>query len=173
MRRILFAIALYVLLAPLSWAEKGFYLGGGATFGSIKVDQFRADQLGAKVSVGWRVMDYFAIEGSLQDWGTFRDTVNTVDIQADIDGYTVEALGILPTDGEVELFAKVGYYGLDADVTSAGLKGDETGALVGVGIMARPAERLTVRFDGTWYDLDDMAVSFSLGAYWNFGRDNK
>ncbi len=173
MRRILVGVAIYVLVVPVTWASKGLYLGGAASLGSIEVDQFQADQLGYKLSVGWRVMDYFAVEGSWQDWGTFQDEVNAVNISADVDGYTVEALGILPTDGEVEFFAKIGYFDLDADVTSAGLSDDENGVMLGFGIMGRPAERLSVRFEGNWYDLEDTVVSFSLGVYWNFGGDNK
>ncbi len=173
MRRFLVGIAIYVLLVPVTWASKGLYIGGGLSLARLQIDQFRADQVGYKAALGWRIMDYFAVEGSWQDWGTFRDTVQSVNISADVDGYTLEALGILPTDGEIEFFAKAGYFDIDANVTSAGVRNGEDGLIVGFGIMGRPAERLSVRVEGNWYDMDDTVVSFSFGVYWNFGRNNK
>ena len=58
MRRILVGIAIYVLLVPVTWASKGLYLGGAASLGRIDVEQFQADQLGYKLSVGWRLSGF-------------------------------------------------------------------------------------------------------------------
>jgi hypothetical protein len=69
--------------------------------------RFDADATGYKVILGWRPLDWLAVEGNYVDLGSGDDDVLGERVESEIDGLTLSAVGFLPV-GPVDLFARAG-----------------------------------------------------------------
>lgn len=171
-----FVLILGVFFSSPMLAAEGVYLGGGVVGGWLDVSDinFRAQQVGYKLMGGWRVNKNFAVEATWQDFGNFSDSVSDVDVKVGVDGYTVEAIGILPTSADVELYGKLGYFDSDFKIAASGFDGNindsDNGALLGFGMQAEAWPQIVVRLEFNWFDVEETFFGGALTAQYHFGK---
>jgi hypothetical protein len=173
-----------MLLCSAANAE-GFYVGGAfgagdATLGAdTQIDDPKDRLYLAKGFGGYRVNDYFAVEGSLL--GASNNNYNDGfdgDIDANFSAMTGSFLGIIPADENFELYAKIGGYLGESDVGDSflffgsGNDEDESGMLWGGGVFINIGSRnqFTIRVEYEEFDtdvFDDLWV-VSAGFQFNF-----
>ena len=166
-------------------AEDGIYIG--AAVGEATTDDTLGvgelyddtDQL-EKFIVGWRPMDWFAIEASYFDLGVVQldQTVPaSAPFRLEQDGWDVFAVGLWEISA-IDLFAKVGVVNSDADLTQSTGGGqtssvdEDTDFAWGVGVQFRVGkfatrieyEKLTIS-NGERFDHPEL---LSLGVTWTF-----
>jgi len=168
----LLAAALGLAALPTLAADNGVYLGGSIGQSSLQIDDFSydADATGYKLIVGWRFLDWLAVEGNYIDFGSGDDSVDGTRVESEADGISLAAVGFLPV-GPVDLFARVGAVDWSADLSSPGFgrEGDDgTDLTYGVGAQFR-VWSLSVRAEYEIFDIDDVDVDMiSLGVTWTF-----
>ena len=157
-----------MLLAGTANAE-GFYIGGSFGAGDATLStnaQFTDpdDRLYLiKGLGGFRINDFFAVEGSLL--GASNDDYNDGfddDVDVDFSAVTGSILGIIPASEQFELFAKVGGYIGESDVGDSflffgsGNDEDESGLLWGAGAFINLGDRnqFTIRLEYEEFDTD-------------------
>lgn len=112
--------------------DEGLYLGGGFGQFNVQVDdiddadeaisRIDDDDNAWKVFVGWRLNPYFAFELNYVDFGENSGSTgsdasgSSGDYTLDLAGFQPAIYGTLPL-GPVELFAKLGYYFYDVDIS--------------------------------------------------------
>jgi hypothetical protein len=173
-----------MLLVGTANAE-GFFVGG--SFGAGDASLSTNVQLGeiedrlyfAKGFGGYRVNDYFAVEGSLLA-GTNDDYDDGFDddVEASFAALSASFVGIIPASDNFELYAKVGGYLGESDVGNnfflfgSGNNEDESGLVWGAGMFINfgPRNQFTVRVDYENFDTDvfDDLWAVSAGFQYNF-----
>lgn len=184
MRKGLIAVAgalTFVACAPAWSADNGFYLG--ASVGQSKVEagdsvpdigdvEFDADATGYKVILGWRPLNWFAVEGNYVDLGSGDDDVLGEKIESSIDGISLSAVGFLPV-GPVDLFARVGVIDWSAELSAPSIdvrsKDDGTDLAYGVGAQFRILS-LSLRAEYERYEIadTDKVDMVSIGLTYTF-----
>jgi len=189
MRRLhlLMAGALACLTSNVGYAaEDGIYIGAAVgqavTDDTIGLGEIYddTDQL-EKFIVGWRPIDWFAVEASYFDLGavTMDQTVPAAaPFRLEQDGWNVFAMGLWEI-GAVDIFAKGGIVNSDADLTQSGSGGGQASSVDedtdfgwGVGVQFRfkriatriEWEKLTIS-NGERFDYPELV---SLGITWTF-----
>lgn len=173
-----------MLFAGTANAE-GFFVGGslGAGDGSLNTNtEFGevTDRLYyAKGFGGYRVSDYFAVEGSLLS-GTNSDFYDNFDqdVDASFTALSASFVGVIPASDNFELYAKVGGYLGESDVGEnffffgSGNDEDESGLVWGAGFYINfgPRNQFTVRVDYENFDTDvfEDLWAVSAGFQYNF-----
>lgn len=129
----LLALSSAMALAQSSENDAGLYLGGGWGQFDVQVDdiddadeaisRIDDDDNAWKIFVGWRVNPYFSFELAYVDFG--ENSGSTGGRASGSSGnYALELAGVQPAVygtfpiGPVELFAKLGYYFYDVDITA-------------------------------------------------------
>ncbi|NIL93726.1 MAG: outer membrane beta-barrel protein [Woeseiaceae bacterium] len=175
-----------MLLAGTANAE-GFYVGG--SFGAGDATLTTNTQIGdvdlsdrlyfAKGFGGYRVNDYFAVEGSLVGASNsdFDDAFDE-DTDATFSAVTGSFLGIIPADENFHLYARVGGYLGESDVGNSffffgsGNDEDESGLVWGAGMFINfgPRNQFTIRVDYENFDTDvfDDLWGVTAGFQYNF-----
>lgn len=172
--------------------EKGFYAGGGIGRFNAQIDDvdqtedviqsFDDDDAAWKLFAGYRFNPYISVEAAYVDFGDPSDEFDAEgssgDYSVSLSGFAPYVIGTLPL-GPVELFAKVGYYFYDVDVSFDFDELDEDivdsedsdqDFLYGVGVGATFFEHLHARLEYEKIDsseLDD-ADALWLSAAWRF-----
>ncbi len=105
------ALSLAAVAPQAAAADNGFYLGAGITKSEFDVDEFGSDSLddnSFKVIVGFRPLDWLAVEANYIDLGgdSFEDDF-LGDVSIDTTAWTVSALGIIEI-GVIDLYARLG-----------------------------------------------------------------
>jgi OOP family OmpA-OmpF porin len=166
------ALALALGTAPALGADNGIYLG--ASVGQSNVEDgsidFDASATGFKGIVGWRFLDWLAVEGNYVDFGSGSDRIFDDKVEVSADGLSLSAIGFLPV-GPVDLFARVGAFDWSGDIRSAELgrgSADGTDLTYGLGVQFR-VWSLSLRAEYERYELDDVdADMISVGVTWTF-----
>lgn len=172
--------ALGLAAAPALAADNGVYLGAsvgqsGVTFEETVAGEdfeFDTDSTGYKAILGWRFLDWLAVEANYVDLGSGDDNVAGTRIETDVNGVSLSAVGFLPL-GPVDLFARVGAIDWKADVTASDLgfdaSDDGTDLAYGVGAQFR-VWSLGLRAEYERYDISeaDTVDMVSLGVTWTF-----
>jgi hypothetical protein len=172
--------ALGLVAAPAYAADNGIYLGAsvgqsGVTFEETVAGEdfeFDTDSTGYKAILGWRFLDWLAVEANYVDLGSGDDNVAGTRIETDVNGISLSAVGFLPV-GPVDLFARVGAIDWKADVTASDLgfdaSDDGTDLAYGVGAQFR-VWSLGIRAEYERYDISeaDTVDMFSVGVTWTF-----
>ena len=117
------ALVLGLSAGPAFAADNGIYLGASVGQSSVSFEDtiagedlsFDVDSTGFKAIVGWRFLDWLAVEGELRRPRLRRRRVAGKKIETDVDGISLSAVGFLPV-GPVDLFARVGAIDWNADV---------------------------------------------------------
>ena len=179
------AAAVAVLITGIAAAAPAMAAGewyAGGALGQAYIDEnidgveIDADSTAFRVFGGYAFSDYFALEASYLDFGTFKDTVDVsgvpVDVSATTDGFSLAVLGSLPMSERLSLRGKAGVFFSDGRSTVAGVRendpSDES-AFVGAGLGYDLSERAGVFLDVEYYDLDDAEpLLASLGFAFRF-----
>jgi opacity protein-like surface antigen len=175
------AAALLVLATgPVIAADNGIYLGASAGQSGVNYEEsfqgqdfeFDASSTGFKGIVGWRFIDWLAVEANYVDLGSGDDNVAGERIESDVSGLSLAAVGFLPV-GPVDLFARVGVIDWEADLSAPGLgveaSDDGTDLAYGVGAQFR-VWSLSLRAEYERFDISDADTVdlVSLGVTWTF-----
>jgi Outer membrane protein beta-barrel domain len=137
-------------------ADNGFYLGAGVGQANVDVDlgpvDVDGDDTGFKAIVGFRPLDFFAVELNYIDFGSIEDA----GVEVDADAIAAFAVGFLPV-GPVDLYAKAGLADSDASIGNALARDDAGGTdfAYGVGVQLRFLS-LSARLEYEEFDLDDV-----------------
>ncbi len=172
--------------------ESGFYVGGGVGQFNVQIDdiddtdeaieRLDDDDTSWKLFAGYRFNPYISIEAAYIDFGgpsdSFDASGSSGDYKVELSGFAPYVVGTLPL-GPVELFAKVGYYFYDVDlsVDLDDLGGDvfqssdsDEDLLYGAGIGMTFFEHLHARLEYEKIDsssVDDADAIWLSGA-WRF-----
>lgn len=169
---------LFALSTGAHAADNGIYIGAGVGQAAIKIDDaiattdFDGEDLGYKVIVGVRPLDWLAFEANYVNFGNPDDTVGGVKLKSEGDGFTGFAVGLLAL-GPVDLFAKAGVISWDAELSNpdfgARAKDDGTDFAYGVGVQFRLLS-LGLRAEYERFDIDniDDANMLSIGLTYTF-----
>jgi OOP family OmpA-OmpF porin len=165
--------------------DNGIYVGASVGETAVEADlnpslpnaDFDESDTSYKLNVGWRILDWVAVEANYVDLGSPKDTLQDeggqdANIEFDADGINFSALLFLPV-GPVDLFARGGFISWDASLSQEGLGeiGSDDGMDLSYGAGAQfRVWSLTLRaeyerFDIAGADKVDMA---SLGIMWTF-----
>jgi hypothetical protein len=185
------ALAMTVMAAALAaspaGAESGLYLGASVGQTTLEIDEvdldlgsfdFEADDTAYKVVVGYRLLGFFAVEGSYIDFGSLSDQVDTIEgtasLEAELTAFDAVAMGMLPL-GIADLFVKAGVVAWEADFSSALGELSEhesdsgTDLVYGAGAQVR-FKSLAVRAEVEFFDVSDADNLYliSVGATYTF-----
>ena len=182
-------------------ALAGPYIGGSIGDSTVQFEddetrqQFDADDTGFKVTAGYRIIDWVAVELNYTDFGKPVDRIFGVDVEAGYTAVSASALGMLPLGSNFDLFGRLGVARLDADFRVRGFSGSagdkSTEPLIGIGAQFR-ASNLAIRIeyegilldasnrnDDDWWDdwndddwddnSSDWLSMLSLGFTYKFG----
>jgi len=177
---ILIAVLIAALTPSLAFADKGLFIAASVgsaelseTFDEFDVD---SDSTAYRISVGWRLNDYFAVDGGYQNFGrfdqTFDDAGTPVDLSLKADGFTLGAIGSLPINDRFSLFARAGAFFWDGDAEINDVSAaspEETNLYFGAGARLALTEQLSATVDGSRYDLDGTnSTVLSIGLDYRF-----
>lgn len=141
----------------------GFYIGGAIGDATVELEDdqtgatFDADDTGYKIIVGYRIIDWVAVEVNYSDYGNPVDTLFGVDLEASYDAISVSALGMLPL-GKFDLFGRLGVSSVDATVRAVRFNvsdsDESTEPMFGFGAQFRPNPNLAIRLEAEGVLLD-------------------
>ncbi len=141
----------------------GFYIGGAIGDATVELEDdqtgatFDADDTGYKIIVGYRIIDWVAVEVNYSDYGNPVDTLFGVDLEASYDAISVSALGMLPL-GKFDLFGRLGVSRVDATIRAVRFNvsdsDESTEPMFGFGAQFRPNPNLAIRLEGEGVLLD-------------------
>ncbi len=170
-----------MLLAGTANAE-GFFVGGSfgagdtsvstnTQFGEIDDRMFFIKGFG-----GYRVNDYFAVEGSLlAGTNDDYDDVFINDVEATFVAMSGSFIGIIPASDNFELYGRVGGYLGESEIDDffgfgTGFDEDESGLVWGAGMYINfgPRNQFTVRVDYENYDTDVFKDMWAVTAGFQF-----
>lgn len=177
---ILSCVALFVA-GSLSAADSGMYIGASVGKASFEYkdfeedfqDNFKGDDNGYKIFLGYRFGNFVAAEAGYVDLGSISDTVEDIDIEVQTKAWDAFALGILPL-GPVDIFAKAGVISWNADYKAAiddFTGGSESGTDMAYGVgVALNLGALAVRVEYERFDIADTeeVFMFTGGITWLF-----
>ncbi|WJG10679.1 porin family protein [Aliiglaciecola sp. LCG003] len=131
----------------------GAYLG--ANYGYLRVDgddDFDDDKDAYQFIAGYSFNEYFALEGSYIDFGSYGNNVSN----ADTDGYTFGLVAGMPLSETIGLYVKGGQLWYETDYTVLGVRDDydDKGLFAGVGLSFKLTNNWSVKLDYTLYDVD-------------------
>ena len=167
---VIFIIALSSAVTTMqSHAEGNWYIGGRFSLAFVDEPGINEDDTGTKVFGGYKLNDYFAIEGGLYDFGEISDSGSHLEI----DGLSLAAIGLIPVSSNVSLFGKVGIHDWDADsigtIPSQLTKDNDTDAFYGVGLDYAVNERWSLRGEFERFEVDDLDIDVaSIGVVFKF-----
>ena len=103
-----------ILLIASSFAYGQAYVGASVGQTDYEALTNKATSFGAVV--GYKLNDYFAIEGGYSDWGNTEDSLlGTVKLSAD--AFNLSALVMYPVSDKIDIYARGGAYFWDASVS--------------------------------------------------------
>lgn len=193
-KKILLAGILSMASVVAQAADNGIYVG--ASFGKASVEQrkdfvddidttrveFDSDDMGYKVLIGIRPLDWLGVEGAYTNFGNQEDTLRrtlsststTVEEDGEFQGYGLSGflVGYVPI-GPVDLFGKAGLVSWDTKTKvkdeADWLRRDGNDLAYGVGVQFRLLS-LGVRAEYEVFDLDGIedANLLSIGVTYTF-----
>lgn len=195
MKRIIMAAALILIVfAANAEDHPRFRAGVMANFSDYTGDaSFPVEDsgLGLQLYAQGQVSEHFAVElGYFNSGGLDTDlSPNTPASQCQVQdfcatelslsGFSISAVGYLPIggeDSEIDLFAKVGGYEFDIDITQTisgsrvpGSLGHSTGFTVGIGAIFGLGENFGFRAGADYFDIENADLwSLSMGLEYHF-----
>ena len=163
-----------LLLSSMAYAE-GFYVGASVDLTQIEDEEagvdFDDNAVGWRVLAGYEFTNYFAVEGGYLDSGDAEDSVLGVDVDVEITGFTLFAVGQVPMSDTWTLFGKAGYYDGEAEVSLLGFSvdDDESGLALGAGVRVDLSDNIALRGEFDWFDSDlDSLWSVGIGIEYRF-----
>lgn len=175
------AIAASVLLVALAatpaFADKGFSAGASVGYSNVSVEDsgisIDFSDIGYKVFGAYMFNDNWGIEGGWMDMGSMSENVFGTEIELEVDGFDVFAVGAMPVSETFDLFAKAGIVSWDASLSSPGL-GEESDSgedlALGFGGRLNTSGGFGFRGEFEWFDIAeaDSAWLLSVGFEYTF-----
>jgi OOP family OmpA-OmpF porin len=165
-RRLLFAVLMLGMCAAT--AHAGIFVGASAgqsgiadQDSSLSTDYSESDT-STKVFGGFRVMKFFAIEGSYVDLGSpSGDAGGGVDAKVSASGWDAMAVGLLPLGKHFEIFAKAGliYWSTDVKLSGAATGSDSnsgTDGMFGAGFAIVFGKHIAARLEYEKFNVSDI-----------------
>ena len=185
---VFWVVGLVLLLVGAPAANAGeWYVGGslgqtsadlGGAFAPGAGESVDDSDTGFKVFGGYNIVKFLSVEASWVDVaGVSVDEAATASsLTAEADGFSVEAVGIIPFSEKFEAFAKAGLYKWDGDMTASvggqqtlSANDDGTDPIFGIGIGWNAFSRGQLRLEAERYSLNDLDVDMiSAGFAWHF-----
>jgi len=178
--------AMLVLLSPLlspmsAMAQepedlRGFYLGAGAGYSSISLEDedspadFEGDDVGFKAILGYRILKWVAVELNYADYGTQDDDLLGLELESDFNAYYLTGVGMFPL-GNADIFAKAGIARWEGTLSNSDFgvsaSEDNTDVIVGMGAQVR-LRQLALRgeVEGLMLGFDDDGDGEADGDDW-------
>lgn len=133
--------------------ESGFYVGGN--YGYLRVegeDDFDDDKDVWQGLLGYRFNEYFAMEGSVIDFGDYGNDV----AGASTDGYTAALKGSFPITERISIYGKLGQLWSETEYTVGTFNQDydDESLFVGGGISFAVSQNLLINAEYTVYDAE-------------------
>ncbi len=133
--------------------ESGFYVGGN--YGYLRVegeDDFDDDKDVWQGLLGYRFNEYFALEGSVIDFGDYGNDV----AGASTDGYTAALKGSFPITERISIYGKLGQLWSETEYTVGTFNQDydDESLFVGGGISFAVSQNLLINAEYTVYDAE-------------------
>jgi opacity protein-like surface antigen len=160
---------------------RGFYIGGAIGNATVEFeddwtgDTFDADDTGYKIIVGYRIIDWVAVEVNYSDYGAPVDRFLGSDVEMSFNGTSISALGMLPL-GKFDLFGRLGISRLEGDLKVVGFRdsfsNEETEPMIGIGAQFRPTQNLAIRLEVEGVLLDASNDDDDDDDFWNDDFDN-
>jgi hypothetical protein len=165
MRWLLLPVALCAM-SPAALAMepslRGFYIGGAIGDASVELkddqtfETFEADDTGYKLIVGYRIIDWVAVEANYSDYGNPVDNFFGFDWEANYTAMSISALGMLPL-GNFDLFGRLGVARVDSEFRALRVNGRAEGEssepMIGLGAQYR-IDNLAIRIEADGILLD-------------------
>jgi hypothetical protein len=176
-------LAALLLLSPLGAAMaqeqddlRGFYIGAGAGYSSISLEDedspadFEGDDVGFKAILGYRILRWVAIEANYADYGTQDDDLLGLRLESDFKAYYLTGVGLLPL-GAADIFAKAGIARWEGTLSSpdfgVSASEDNTDVIVGLGAQVRLGQlALRGEVEGLMLGFDDDGDDEADGDDW-------
>lgn len=184
MKRIAIAAVLCLATLAASAAEDGQWrVGVAAAFSDFEGDNsFPLDDstTGVQIFAQIQFNSWLGAEVAYHNIGEFETDLNTSgNAEISFTGISFSTLGYIPLPEQasenIDVFAKLGYYDFDVDLTSEltdGLKasiGHDTGLVLGLGTSVEISEDFSIRAGFDWYDIDNADLwSVILGLEYRF-----
>lgn len=172
-----FVLVIVAMLIASNAMAQGFYAGGGLGFTKIEDSEdgesFNDMPIGWKLFAGYDFNDNFGVEGGYINSGKGKDTIDSLEIEAELSAFVISGIGYLPMNEQLDLFGKAGYYNGESEVSALGitLDDDEDGFTLGAGLRYDFGNNLKIRGDFDWYESDlDSLWSIGVGLQYYFGN---
>lgn len=193
MRRLLLPLVL-LAASPAALAMdpslRGLYIGGGIGEATVELEDddsfadFKGDDTGYKFILGYRFIDWVAVELNYAQYGEAEDEFLGFTIENEFSALSLSALGMLPL-GDFDLFGRLGIANVEGDFRVVNLPGgedsdDNVEPMFGLGAQYRPMTNLAIRVeweliqlgfdddDDDERDGDDWVDMLSLGVTYKF-----
>jgi opacity protein-like surface antigen len=137
-------------------ALRGFYIGGAIGHATTEFEddwsgaKFDDGDTGYKIIVGYRIIDWVAVEVNYSDYGNPVDQFFGRNLEASFNGTSVSALGMLPL-GNFDLFGRLGISRVEGEFKVPGFYGpasqEETEPMIGLGAQYRTNPNLAIRLE--------------------------
>jgi OOP family OmpA-OmpF porin len=130
---------------------------------------------GWKIFGGHNFVEYFGIELTYYDLGSFNQTAGIESIKADIRVFDLSGRGIIPLGERFELFAKLGFSSVDVDLqytsgfTTTDLSARDWEFLYAIGAAVKLGERFGIRAEYEGWDVPESLDAWSIGLTIRFG----
>ena len=177
MKKVIIAVAAGLILpvGPVI-ADEGFSAGASIGTGRIEVDapgsDFEGDDLGWKAFGAYQFGDHFGIEGGYIDFGEPDDTILGTNIEVELDGFDIFAVGTIHATENFDIFGKAGVIFWDAGISGAGVSDSDDGTdlALGFGGKYKVNDRFGIRGEWEWFDIDDSDTVWmlSIGGEFRF-----
>lgn len=155
------ALGLCFAVSTTAFAAEDFYAGAGIGSAKTKIDDtgFNESDLSFKLFGGFNISDNLAIEAAYYDFGK----PSAQGMEVNTDGFGGFAVGIVPLNPQISLFAKAGFLAWDSDIhnTQAGLSASDSGTdfAFGFGGDVRVVDNIRVKAEYEHFNLDSDAAS--------------
>jgi hypothetical protein len=145
-RAVIASVILACASLPALGADNGFYIGAAVGQAGVKADEldpslpgevFNGDDTGFKAIVGFRPLEWLAIEANYVDLGTASDNIAGLPLNVDVTGIDAFGVVFLPLP-VVDIFLKAGVISWDseASVSGFGQVSDDDGTDLAYGVGA-------------------------------------
>lgn len=164
-------VGLVALAASPAFADKGFSAGASVGYSNVSIDDSGIsvdfNGTGYKVFGAYMFNDNFGIEGGYLNFGSPSENVQGIDIEFDIDGFDLFAVGALPISDTFEFFGKAGMVSWDGSISAPGL-GEESDSgedlALGIGGRFKGSSGFGFRAEYEWFDVADIDSAWMLSV---------
>lgn len=186
MKRLAIAAVLCLAAFAASATEEGQWRATvAAAFSDFEGDSsFPVDDstIGLQIMAQYQFNSWLGAEAGYHNTGTFETDIggSGSDTEVSFSGLSFSAIGYIPlpsaTNENIDLYARLGYFDFDVDLTSPDLTGGtqasighDTGLVAGLGGTVKISEDFSIKTEYAFYDVDDSDLwTVTLGMEYRF-----